>query len=171
VDLTLVTVTQPKRKHFLPEMMASVTAQTVLPTAHVVVWDCGDGFEATVNKAVRMVETEYYCLLDDDDLLLPKHVETLTSNLTADVVWTWTRVEGRDWDPNSGYLPGVLQERNYIPSNHAFRTSLFHRLGGYRQMRHPDHDFLRRAESAGATFVNVPKVTWVYRFHGDNMSQ
>jgi glycosyltransferase involved in cell wall biosynthesis len=171
VDLTLVTVTQPNRTNFLPEMMASVADQTVLPAAHVLVWDHGDGFEATVNRAIGMVQTEYYCLLDDDDLLLPEHVETLTANLTADIVWTWTRVEGRDWNPNSGYLPGVLQERNYIPSNHAFRTSLFNRLGGYRQMRHPDHDFLRRAESDGATFLNIPKVTWVYRFHGENMSQ
>jgi glycosyltransferase involved in cell wall biosynthesis len=155
----------------LPEMQESVAAQTVLPAAHVVVWDDGAGFEATVNRAVSMVETDYYCLVDDDDLLLPNHVETLTSNLTADVVWTWCEVVGRDWNPNSGYTPGVLQERNYIPSNHAFRTALFRELGGYRLGRHPDHDFLKRAESSGANFLNVPKVTWVYRFHGENMSQ
>jgi hypothetical protein len=171
VDLTLVTVTQPKRRVLLPEMQASVAAQTVLPAAHVVVWDFGAGFEATVNRAVGMVETDFYCLVDDDDLLLPHHVETLSGNLSADVVWTWCEVVGRDWNPNSGYLPGVLQERNYIPSNHAFRTSLFRELGGYREGRHPDHDFLRRAESAGAKFLNIPQVTWVYRFHGENMSQ
>jgi hypothetical protein len=111
VDVTLVTVTQPSRRHFLPEMMESVAAQTVLPAAHVLVWDHGDGFEATVNRGVGMVETDYYCLLDDDDLLLPDHVETLTGNLSADVVWTWTRVEGRDWNPNSGYVPGCFRSR------------------------------------------------------------
>jgi hypothetical protein len=171
VGLTLVTVTQPNRRHFLPEMMGSVAAQTVLPEAHLLVWDHGDGFEATVNRAVGMVQTDYYCLLDDDDLLLPDHVETLTANLSADIVWTWTQVRGRDWNPNSGYVPGLLQNRNYIPSNHAFRTGLFHELGGYRPTHHPDHDLLRRAEASKATFLNVPKVTWVYRFHGENMSQ
>jgi len=171
VELTLVTVTQPKRRVLLPEMQASVAAQTVLPAAHVVVWDFGAGFEATVNRAVRMVETEFYCLVDDDDLLLPKHVETLMGNLSADVVWTWCQVVGRSWDPNSGYVPGLLQNRNYIPSNHAFRTSLFRELGGYRKVAGwADHDLLKRAEQAGATFLNVPKVTWTYRFHGGNMS-
>jgi glycosyltransferase involved in cell wall biosynthesis len=171
VDLTLVTVTQPKRRVLLPEMQASVAAQTVLPAAHVVVWDLGAGFEATVNRAVGMVETDFYCLVDDDDLLLPDHVETLSANLTADVVWSWVEVRGRDWNPNSGYVPGLLQNRNYIPSNHAFRTSLFRELDGYRKVAGwADHDLLKRAESAGATFLNVPKVTWVYRFHGENMS-
>jgi hypothetical protein len=171
MELTLVTVTQEKRRAMLPEMQASVAAQTVLPSAHVIVWDRGAGFEATVNRGVGMVETEYYCLVDDDDLLKPNHVETLTANLTADVVWTWCEVVGRDWNPNSSYMPGVLQDRNYIPSNHAFRTSLFRDLGGYRVGRHPDYDFLRRAEALGAQFLNVPTVTWVYRFHGENMSQ
>ena len=171
MELTLVTVTQESRRRFLPEMMGSVAEQTVLPAAHVLVWDKGAGFEATVNRAVGMVETEYYCLLDDDDLLLPDHVETLTSNLTADVVWTWARVEGRDWNPNSGYVPGLLQVQNYIPSNHAFRTDLFRELGGYRKVAGwADHDLLKRAESEGATFLNIPTVTWRYRFHGENMS-
>jgi glycosyltransferase involved in cell wall biosynthesis len=171
VDLTLVTVTQPKRRNLLPEMLATVAQQTVLPDAHLMVWDHGAGFEASVNRAVGMVETDYYCLVDDDDLLLPDHVETLKANLSADIVWTWTEVRGRNWNPNSLYQPGVLQQRNYIPSNHAFRTDLFRELGGYRKgAGHPDHDLLARAEAAGASFLNVPKVTWVYRFHGGNMS-
>jgi len=170
VDLTLVTVTHPDRRRMLPDLLGTVCQQTVLPDAHLIVWDDGSGFVATVNRAVSMVKTGWFCLADDDDLLLPDHVETLTGSLDADVVWTWCEVTGRDWNPNSGYLPGVLQERNYIPSNHAFRTGLFCDLGGYRPSVHPDHDLLRRAESAGATFLNIPKVTWVYRFHGGNMS-
>ncbi len=171
MGLTLVTVTQEKRREMLPEMQASVAAQTVMPDAHIIVWDKGAGFEATVNRAVSMVETDYYCLVDDDDLLLPDHVETLSANLTADIVWSWVEVRGRSWNPNSAYVPGLLQNHNYIPSNHAFRTALFHELGGYRKVAGwADHDLLKRAEQAGASFLNVPKVTWVYRFHGGNMS-
>ena len=171
MDLTLVTVTLPERRQMLVEMVESVAAQTVLPAAHLVVWDDGAGFEATVNRAVKLVDTAYYCLVDDDDLLKPDHVATLADNLTSDVVWTWCDVLGRSWNPNETYQPGVLASRNYIPSNHAFRTELFAQLGGYRKGKHPDHDFLRRAEEAGATFLNIPKVTWTYRFHGKNMSQ
>lgn len=170
MDLTLVTVTQEKRRGMLPEMVATVADQTVLPAAHVLVWDRGSGFVASVNRAVSMVDTGYFCLVDDDDLLMPDHVETLVGSLSADVVWTWCEVVGRSWNPNSGYMPGVLQTQNYIPSNHAFRTQLFHDLGGYRPAGHPDHDLLARAEAAGASFLNVPKVTWTYRFHGGNMS-
>jgi hypothetical protein len=80
-------------------------------------------------------------------------------------------VQGRDWNPNQGYEPGKLQRENYIPSNMVMRTSLWREMGGYREgVGHPDWDMLRRCESAGADFYNVPDVTWVYRFHGKNMS-
>lgn len=171
MDLTLVTVTQQHRLAMLQELQASIARQTVLPAAHLVVWDHGSGFVQTVNRAVALVDTGYFCLVDDDDLLLHDHVETLAENLTADIVWTWTTVEGRDWNPNRGYSAGLLQAYNYIPSNHAFSTDLFHDLGGYQHVAgHPDHDLLKRAETAGASFLNIPKVTWVYRFHGGNMS-
>lgn len=171
MGLTLVTATQPKRREMLVEMLRSVSEQTQLPAAHVIVWDHGAGFVETINAAVSAVQTDYYCLVDDDDLLLPDHVETLTQSLTADIVWTWCDVQGRDWNPNSGYVPGLLQQHNYIPSNHAFRTQLFHDLGGYRNVAGwEDHDLLKRAEQHGATFRSVPKITWTYRFHGSNMS-
>ena len=174
MGLTLVTATLPSRAHLLAEMQASVSRQTLRPMAHVIRWDHGGGFVDTVNAAVASVTTDYFCLVDDDDLLLPEHVATLVEHLTADIVWTFCRVIGRDgWDPNSGYQPGLLQSRNYIPSNMAMRTSLWRDLGGYRSVGHADHpdwDLLRRAEQAGATFRNVPTVTWEYRFHGANMS-
>lgn len=172
MGLTLVTATLPERSSFLLEMLRSVTEQTVRPDAHVIAYEDGSGFVSTINRAVSMVRTEYFCLVDDDDLLYPEHVATLNESLSADVVWTWCDVEGRDWNPNSGYLPGVLASSNYIPSNHAFRTELFRDLGGYQNVGgHPDHDLLRRAELFGATFRNVPVVTWRYRFHGGNMSR
>lgn len=174
MGLTLVTATLPSRTALLTEMQASVSAQSLLPEAHVLRWDHGEGFVATVNAAVASVTTDYFCLVDDDDLLLPDHVATLTANLTADIVWTWCRVEGRSgWDPNSGWTTGRLATGNFIPSNMAMRTALWNQLGGYRLVGpgdHPDWDLLRRAESSGATFLNVPTVTWVYRFHGGNMS-
>jgi len=87
-------------------------------------------------------------------------------------VWTWCRVEGRPWNPNSHYEPGRLQLENYIPSNCAFKTDLWLDLGGYNNSeQHPDWNMLKRAETHGATFLNIPEVTWTYRFHGGNTSQ
>lgn len=169
--ITLVTATLPVRASMLAEMLATTAEQTVHPSAHIIVRDFGDGFVETVNRAVAMVDTEFFCLVDDDDLLFPHHVETLSSNLTADIVWTWVEVEGRAWNPNSSYLPGELKHRNYIPSNLAMRASLWRKMGGYRHgPEHPDWDMLARAEASGASFLNVPETTWKYRFHGGNMS-
>jgi hypothetical protein len=172
VNLTLVTATLPSRAPLLAEMLDTVTEQTVQPACHIVMRDDGRGFVDTVNRAVSMVDTEFFCLVDDDDLLLPHHVETLTGNLSgADIVWTWTEVRGRSWNPNAAYTPGRLSHENYIPSNMAMRTGLWRELGGYRSgPQHPDWDMLQRCENSGATFVNVPEITWVYRFHGQNMS-
>jgi glycosyltransferase involved in cell wall biosynthesis len=174
MTLTLVTATLPERANLLKEMLNSVADQTVPPACHIVMRDDGRGFVDTINRAVEMVDTDYFCFVDDDDLLLPNHVETLTTAITesSDIVWTWTKVTGRDWNPNQGYEPGKLQKENYIPSNMAMRTSLWREMAGYRDgYGHPDWDMLKRCEAAGANFTNVPVVTWVYRFHGRNMSQ
>lgn len=172
MGLTLVTVTMPSRAAMLAEMLATVAGQTAKPDAHLIVWDHGQGFVDRCNYAVNLVATDWFCFVDDDDLLDPNHVDVLTSNLNADIVWTWCRVEGRDWNPNSPYMPGRLATGNYIPSNCAFNTDLWLGLGGYNgSERHPDWNMLKRAEDSGATFRNIPEVTWTYRFHGGNTSQ
>ena len=65
------------------------------------------------------------------------------------------------------YQAGLLQVRNYIPANHARRLAAVNAAGGFQP--HGSNDFedwslLRRMELAGATFKNVPDITWCYRF-------
>ena len=170
MDVTLITGSMPKRAPLLKEMLDSVAAQTRPPAAHLIEVS-NTPLVPKLNRLISMVETEWLVQVDDDDLLYPNHVETLTANLTADVVWTWCDVEGRDWSPNEPYQPGVLQHRNYIPSNCAIRADLIRYIGCHQEVDssdYHDHDLLRRAEKAGATFLNVPVVTWRYRFHGGN---
>lgn len=170
MDLTLITASMPQRLPKLRELLDSVQGQTVTPAAHLIEVSPGP-LVPKLNRLISMVQTDFYVQVDDDDLLLPNHVEVLGANLTADVVWTWCNVDGRNWSPNEPYQPGVLQQRNYIPSNCAIRTSMALGIGGHRDVSeydYHDHDFLRRAESAGATFLNIPTITWTYRFHGGN---
>ena len=169
--ITLVTPSLPSRAAMLEEMLESVAAQTRLPDQHLL--DVSDG--PMVPKLIGLidqVQVGWFCQVDDDDLLFPDHVWMLASNLRADVVWTWCEVVGRDWSPNAPYQPGRLQAENYIPSNCAIRVEAYRAVGGYREGsgRHPDHDLLARLEQEGATFLNIPVVTWQYRFHGGNMS-
>lgn len=154
----------------LQEMLGSVAAQTVLPDQHLLEVSTRDVLDV-LNELTDQVQSGWAVQVDDDDLLYPNHVEVLSQNLSADVVWTWCDVVGRDWNPNAPYQPGVLQQRNYIPSNCAIRVDAIRAVGGRRHSnRYPDHDLLARLEANGATFLNIPVVTWQYRFHGGNTS-
>jgi len=154
----------------LVKMLESVAVQTVQPKQHLI--EVSDGpLVPKLNRLIGMVEVDYYVQVDDDDLLYANHLEVLSANLSADVVWTWVDVEGRNWNPNEGYQPGVLQSRNYIPSNCAIRVEAVKAVGGHRDVpvgSYHDHDLLARLEQAGASFLNVPVITWKYRFHSGN---
>jgi glycosyltransferase involved in cell wall biosynthesis len=164
--ITLITASMPDRSHLLAEMLASVAAQTVLPAAHLIIID-DRPLVPKVQELLAKTSTDYVVQVDDDDLLYPNHIETLAANLDADVVWTWCDVTGRSWSLNETYQPGVLQSRNYIPSNHARKVSAVMDAGGINEHGSGDYEdwnLLRRLETAGATFKNVPEVTWAYRF-------
>jgi glycosyltransferase involved in cell wall biosynthesis len=164
--ITLITVSLPERRALLTEMLQSVAAQTMAPAAHIIIIDEGPQVPKLA-RALKMVDTEYLCQVDDDDIIYPDHIETLENNLDADVVWTWCDVTGRDWSPNQGYEPWKLQYQNYIPSNYAGRVSKIRDVGGYQphdKNDYEDWNLLRRLESGGATFENVPVITWNYRF-------
>jgi hypothetical protein len=172
--LTLVTASLPDRATMLREMLASVQIQNVQPEEHLISVSYGHQVPK-LNRLIGLLQTDWFIQVDDDDLIYPNHLmvlsETLMANSDADVVWTWCDVEGRNWSPNEPYQPGVLRHRNYIPSNCAMRTDLVRQVGGHREGHgHHDHDLLWRLEQAGARFVNVPAVTWKYRFHGNNTS-
>jgi glycosyltransferase involved in cell wall biosynthesis len=168
--ISLVTVTLKERHQLLCKSLESAAYQTIKASTHHIVYDRGEGFVKTVNRAVSFVDTEYFCFLDDDDIIYPNHIKILSENLDSDIVWTWCDVVGRDIKFNRGYEKDLLQKQPYIPSNHAMRTELFREMGGYKDMHNADWDMLKRCETAGASFKNVPKTTWQYRFHGNNIS-
>ena len=170
--ITLVTPSLPGRAAMLREMLVSVEAQSLAPDRHLIDISVGP-LVPKLQGMLDQVADGWVVQVDDDDLLYPNHVEVLAANLRADVVWTWCDVVGRNWNPNAEYQPGVLQVRNYIPSNCAIRAEVLREVGGHVPVGlpdHPDWHLLRRLEQAGASFLCVPEVTWQYRFHGGNSS-
>lgn len=174
--ISVLTPALPDRLPLLAECVASVRAQTLRPTAHLIQLDYERrGCAAVLNVLLAAAaEAEWVALLADDDLFLPHHLATLAAHTDADIIYPYCRVVGRDWNPNAPFDEAQLRAGNFIPSTTLIRRSLADRLGGWRTDAangFEDWDFWLRALDAGGRFRCVPEVTWVYRFHdGGNMS-
>jgi len=172
MDITVVTPTLPQRSPLLAEAVASVSKQTHQVSGHLIGADYRrDGPVDMRNRLINIVDTEWTAFLDDDDILFPKHFEVMLPYADkADLIWTWCVSEGRgSFNPNSSFNERRLREDgNYIPITVAVRTSFLREVGGFREHPQEDWDLWVRLLDAGARFLNVPVITWNYRFLGEN---
>ena len=175
--VAVVTTSLPERSEFRAECIESVKAQTLTPITHIVMLDyLRAGPAVMLNRmlpACVASEADWIAQLADDDLIDPHHLETLVAHSDdADIVYSYCRVEGRGFNPNSPFDPDRLRRENYIPATTLIRTGLCEELGWRADSAYgfEDWDFWLRALDAGARFVCVPEETWTYRFHGSNLS-
>jgi hypothetical protein len=199
MNIAVLTPALPSRGDMLVEAIASVRAQTLAPTAHLVGIDHARiGIGRMLNQLADAAEAEWLARLDDDDLLDPNHLEALASVAgEADIVYSWCRIAPRNsgpvepaypsvigssgWVPNQTFDADRLRASNYIPATTLLRKSLWHELGGWHLAGYgvgdsppspdgtEDWDFWLRSLDAGARFVCLPEVTWTYRYHGENL--
>jgi glycosyltransferase involved in cell wall biosynthesis len=152
----------------LAECKASVEAQTFRDHSHLVVADDRCYGEATMrNSLLRLAHTEWVAFLDDDDLFLPHHLETLwNAREGADVVYSDCRVEGlqKHWTVREFDLDEI-RKKNYVSVTVLARRESLLKVGGFRRVPNPDWDLWIRLGGAGAKFKFVDEVTWVYRVH------
>jgi len=115
-DITVVIATIPPRAHLLARALASVAAQTLQPQAIVVEYDHGrTGAPHTKNRAIRRAVTEWVAPLDDDDLMLPDHLEQL---------WVaQRRTQGLDDGMGAADGADVVYSVPHIPQAPSFRDS------------------------------------------------
>jgi hypothetical protein len=172
-----MTPSLPERAEFRAECVESVKAQTLKPVAHVVMLDYERlGPAVMLNRmlpACIAANAEWIAQLADDDLMDSHHLETLVAHSAeADILYSYCRVTGRGFNPNSPFDADRLRRENYIPSTTLIRASLCEELGWRDDSAYgfEDWDFWLRALDAGARFVCVPEETWTYRFHGSNLS-
>ena len=175
--VVVMTPSLPERAEFRAECVESVKAQTLKPVAHVVMLDYERvGPAVMLNRmlpACIAAEADWIAQLADDDLMDSHHLETLVANSAeADILYSYCRVTGRGFNPNSPFDADRLRRENYIPATTLIRTSLCEELGWRSDSAYgfEDWDFWLRALDAGARFVCVPEETWTYRFHGSNLS-
>lgn len=170
----MLTATVPERDYLLEEAAKSVADQTVQPVVyHIGVDENRLGAAVTYNKLVEQVDTEWVTFLDDDDLLLPNHLEVLLANSEhQDIVYTRPRFDG--WTGHPGYLkpysPELLEKESIVPITAMLRTDLFREVGGFPDGWGYDWRMWLACSDVGARVNPVEEVTWVYR-RGDWPSQ
>jgi hypothetical protein len=180
-SISVAIATIPPRANLLSRALASVTAQTLAPTAVIVEWDHNrTGAGPTKNRAIEKVTTEWLAMLDDDDAFLPDHLEKLyrcAMETGADVVYPIPR-----WEIPDGYSantlrfglpfdPEELRRRPYIPNTVLVRTELVCQVGGfecYPGTAWDDYGLFIKLLDAGAKFVHLTEVTWVWNQRGQN---
>lgn len=196
--VTVVTATIPGREDMLARALRSVDHQTLQPEDVIIVLDeKREGAAATRNRGLTGVETELVAWLDDDDQLLPRHLEACAAALAdgaADLAYPGmivigmrdplaTSVNGK-WVNPFGVEFGPEQEHhlrtegNFIPVTYVVRTELVRRAGGFPEpwgfdavasRDCEDYGLLLALLRGGARFRHVPERTWIYNVHGGNV--
>lgn len=192
-SVTVLIATIPGREGMLQNALDSVESQYRQPDAvHVEHDPLRTGAARTRNRGLRHVHTEYVAFLDDDDELLPHHIESLmrvAEETEADVVYPTPRFEGHRpdsirvlhqgrWTPPWG-LPftedlrqHLILRNNFIPVTAVVKTASLRRVGGfpepgssdYRLSHAEDWLMFRRLALKGFRFVHYDgPPTWIWR--------
>lgn len=187
MDVTVCIATIPPRAKGLRSALSSVAIQTVQPAAIIVEYDHKrTGAAATKNRALAKVTTEKTAWLDDDDRMKPEHLEVLTEvaeRTGADVVYPWYEIDGNA-DPRPQFFGqpfdgAMMRKIAFVPTTALFDTKLAQKVGGFQVPRrkskllgevYDDYGFWLAMLDAGATFVHVPRRTWIWNVQGQNTS-
>lgn len=178
--VTVVIPHIPVRTASLGRALKSVIEQTRYPDAIHIEADLDHmGSAHTRNRAITCVRTKWIAWLDDDDELLPHHLDELVRCAEAheaDVVYPGcTVIGGHDPHDRFGqpFDPDLLRQKSYIPVTSLCRTSLVKEVLYTREGFVPpagcDYDdwgFYLAMLDAGAEFVHHPVKTWLWHHYG-----
>lgn len=163
--------------------LPSIYAQTYAVDAIAIANDTTrTGAWTTRNNAIAMAKTDWVALLDDDDELLPHHLELLIATAEeqqADVVWGWFEViggsdpfpsdRGRQWNVNEPHVFPIstLIRRDLILAANAEFTVDAKDWGSWYEQ---DFPFWKAIHDIGGKFYAIPDITWRWYHHGKNTS-
>lgn len=184
VDIGIAIPSIPTRGWMLQRALNSVRLQTLQPTQIEVSLD-DERLGAPYNRdaALAKLDTEYVAFLDDDDELLPTHLEDCYAAMIehdADLVFPWFDVVGglHPFPTNFGV---VWSNENYIhvPVTFLAKTELIRECGGFsnngtfdtsRPNYSEELELLWRIMDTDAVIWHLPKVTWLYHHDSGNTS-
>jgi glycosyltransferase involved in cell wall biosynthesis len=194
--VTVVIPTIPGREDMLARAVRSVQLQKRKADALIVERDFWrTGAAATRERALAKVDTEWVAWLDDDDELLPSHLDVLLRHAVksgADLVYSTPRMAD-GVDPTAVLIDGwwkrpwgvpfteqsarhIRERGSFIPITHLVRRDLAARVGFPAGRTLPtgryqgeDERYLIALLDIGVTFSHVDTVTWLWHGgHGGN---
>lgn len=171
-DVTVVIPTIPGREGnggLLERALRSVELQTFTPRIVIAADAERRGAAWARNEGLRQVTTRYVAWLDDDDELLPRHVEKLRRAIRrsgADMVYSYPEFVGSR-DPLATSVNGQLvlplgvpfgfeqewhlrHRGNFIPVTYMVKTDLVRRVGGFPEPGAPDAPPVQTAAGVSA---------------------
>jgi glycosyltransferase involved in cell wall biosynthesis len=185
MDIAVVIPSIPPRAAMLRRALASVHRQTLQPAEVIVQYDHDrEGAPITRSRGLDRVTAPYVAFLDDDDELLPEHLERLAAHLAAtgaDLVYSWfTVIGGTDPFPH-------LFGRPFDPANPCqttittlARTEAIRDVGGFvsedfgtddaGNRAGEDFQLINRMVSRGYRIEHLPERTWLWHHHASNTS-
>jgi len=179
--VTLVIPTIPPRTNLLHRAITSACQQArPFSDIHIAVDLDREGAGVVRTRGMRTVQTRWTAFLDDDDELLPQHLDVLIRNAEAtgaDVVFPWFTVAGgTDPFPQFFGKPFDPELPHMFPITVLARTELINATAGFRE--DPEYtdgngeDWIMWLElvQMGAKIVHVPERTWIWHHDSGNTS-
>lgn len=180
-SISVVIPTLPKRDDLLGAALKSVYDQ-LFPAREIciAVDSQREGAAKTRQRALELATCEWVAFLDDDDEMLPMHLNSLVGcaeKTGADYVFSWF-MRAKGGDP-LGHFGKVF---NPAVPHHTTMTVMVRRElaleAGFvnypgaddRNWSGEDWQFTLRCIELGAKIVHHPEETWIWRRHSGNSS-
>jgi glycosyltransferase involved in cell wall biosynthesis len=182
-DVTVCTATIPTRNDLLQRCIQSVKNQTLQPAKHSIKLDDERlGHCAMLDAMIQEATTKYIAILDDDDELLPNHLELLYKTIeqtNADLVYPHFKYSNL---PDAGHLekyknmPWDNNPNRQVPITWLAKRQSILEVGGFskdfdinsylidKEGNRLGHDFfmIKKLIEANKIIYHISDITWIY---------
>jgi len=182
-DVTVCTATIPTRVDLLERASKSVQNQTLKVKDHSIKLDLEKlGQPLILDQIIKEAKTKYVAILDDDDELLPNHIELLYKKIVeteADLVFPHfkysnlsdaghlEKFKGLPWDNNNPHQVPItwIAKRKTILEVGGFSGDfdvLSYEIDNQGNRIGNDFNLIKKLAEANKHITNISEITWIY---------